>query len=87
MPDANEMRSLQYAAENWVPRKENGEPVQASTVFRWYQTGIAGVRLETVQYGRRIYTSRAMVEAFGRRVAEARASRSAEVQLETGAAS
>ena len=45
------------------PRRQRGRPVHVSTIHRWRNPGIRGVRLEAVRAGAAWVTS---MEAFGR---------------------
>lgn len=45
----------------------NGKRLHHTTVWRWAQKGLDGVRLETVKVGRAIFTSQRALDAFFRR--------------------
>lgn len=45
-------------------QKKIGKRIHLSTVFRWRQRGIAGVRLETISIGRQTYTTLEAVITF-----------------------
>ena len=50
-----------------VPRRRKGRPLHRATVYRWSNTGVKGVVLETVQFaGTRCTTLRALREFVGR---------------------
>ncbi len=53
---------------------EKTKPVAPSTIYRWIDQGLHGVKLAHIRLGRRIYTSAPALERFGREVAEARES-------------
>lgn len=57
-------------AVNFVPRP-GGRPLHISTLYRWINTGVRGVRLESVVLGGGRYTSREAVERFCRGTTEA----------------
>lgn len=44
--------------------KPGGTPINASTLYRWYATGVRGVHLECRAVGRRLFTTRAALDAF-----------------------
>jgi len=46
------------------PSGRNGRPTHVSTVFRWIQRGVRGVRLEAVRIGGSMYTSREALQRF-----------------------
>ena len=56
-----------------IPRGKNGRPTHLSTVVRWKDRGIRGVRLEAVRLGGRWVTS---LQALGRFVANVTATAS-----------
>jgi len=62
--------TLAEAARLIPPR--NGRTVSTVTLWRWCAFGLYGVRLEHVQFGRRVFTSAAAVARFGQAVATAR---------------
>ena len=47
-----------------LPRCRAGKLVHASTVYRWAQSGLRGLRLETLQVGGRRCTSQAALQRF-----------------------
>ncbi|MCS7466126.1 DUF1580 domain-containing protein [Stieleria sp. ICT_E10.1] len=47
-----------------VPAMLPGRRPHVSTVWRWYRTGVRGVRLEAVKIGRSVITSRQAVTRF-----------------------
>ncbi len=47
-----------------IPRRRAGRPTAISTVFRWVQTGIRGIRLECVQVGGTKMTSAEAIRRF-----------------------
>ncbi|MFT7464314.1 MAG: hypothetical protein ACI9EF_002667 [Pseudohongiellaceae bacterium] len=46
-----------------LPR-HRGRPIHISTVYRWVQQGVHGVRLSTARIGGRLYTSREALHQF-----------------------
>lgn len=56
-------------AARTLPRID-GKRVHASTIWRWAQRGIRGIRLETRRVGGRFFTSREALERFTRALAE-----------------
>ena len=59
---AEEPISLVEAARR-LPERSSGNRIHVSTLYRWTQRGIKGVRLETIQVGGTRCTS---MEALGR---------------------
>jgi hypothetical protein len=49
----------------------NGRRIATSTLFRWATKGCSGVRLETRRFGKRIFTTLAALDAFGKALADA----------------
>ena len=49
----------------------DGKKPHCSTLWRWMQKGVRGVRLEHVKIGRRIVTTRPALEVFFRELADA----------------
>ncbi len=47
-----------------LPRRHTGRPVHLSTVYRWAQRGVRGVRLETIRVGNTICTSMEALQRF-----------------------
>lgn len=62
--------SLSEATRLIPPR--NGRRVSTVTVWRWCAGGLYGVRLEYVQYGRRVFTTAGALARFSVALAEAR---------------
>lgn len=60
-----ELLTLQQAAK-LIPSKPD-----QSTVWRWAVRGVDGIFLDSVKFGRRIFTSQAAIEDFSRKLAEA----------------
>lgn len=72
-----DLKSLDYARNRWIPRNDNGKPVNASTVARWIRQGIQiadgkSIRLEVHFRGSRPMTSREAVSRFIDAVTNAR---------------
>lgn len=83
MQDRETMIPLAEARRHWP-----GTP-HASTLWRACRYGVRAsngqrVYLEHERYGRRIYTSRASIERFGRRLAEADAAHFGRPPVEAG---
>jgi hypothetical protein len=64
-----ELRSLAHATK-WLPTRRGDRPVHASCLFRWARHGLRGVRLETLQVGGTLCTSKQGLERFFARLAE-----------------
>ena len=47
-----------------IPRRRMGRPAHPSTLFRWADAGLRGIRLETIQVGGTKCTSRAALFRF-----------------------
>ena len=47
-----------------LPPRRSGRPVHMSTVYRWIQRGVRGVRLEAVRIGGILSTSREALQRF-----------------------
>lgn len=48
----------------WVPRRRRGRTAHLSTLYRWSKAGCRGVRLETIQVGGSLCTSREALQRF-----------------------
>jgi hypothetical protein len=48
----------------WMPRRRGNRKVNISTVFRWAQRGLRGIKLETIQLGGTKCTSEAALQRF-----------------------
>lgn len=60
---SEELITLPKAAADYVPRRRQGRKVSTSTMYRWSNPGIRGVRLETIRVAGSLCTS---VEALQR---------------------
>jgi hypothetical protein len=69
-----------------LPRLREDRPVHPSTIQRWANTGLNGVRLATTFVGGRRVTSVAAIEKFFAEVAEARARKADLVPCAAGSA-
>ena len=54
-------------APQHLPRTRRGKKVHLSTIYRWINRGVAGVRLESVRVGGGMYTSREALQRFAER--------------------
>jgi hypothetical protein len=61
----------QVPAQPFVPRRRGGKRLNVSTVFRWVQQGLAGVRLEAIRFGGTLCTSKGALLEFFRRITPA----------------
>jgi hypothetical protein len=52
-----------------IPRRRLGRKLHRSTVFRWVNPGVRGVRLEVIRVGNVLCTSLAALERFFQRLA------------------
>jgi hypothetical protein len=51
----------------WLPKRHGGRPIHISTVYRWEQRGLRGVRLESMQLGgTRCTSEEALIRFFAR---------------------
>jgi hypothetical protein len=55
----------------WMPRRRDGKPLNASTIYRWTTHGIRGHRLEYLQMGGVRITSHQALERFFARLGPA----------------
>ena len=72
-----ELKSLAYARNRWIPRNDDGKPVNASTVVRWTRQGLLTpdgkrIRLEVHFRGNTPMTSQQAVARFMAAVTEAK---------------
>ncbi len=51
-------------ASKYLPRRRAGKKPHTSTLFRWAQRGVRGVRLETIQVGGTLCTSLEALQRF-----------------------
>lgn len=58
-------------AANHLP-KRNGRKRPKATIYRWAQSGVSGVRLETIYVGGTMYTSAEAITRFFERVTRAK---------------
>jgi hypothetical protein len=73
MPDLLSEQPLSLAAAaQLLPHRRGDRPAHPSTLFRWAQHGLRGVKLEVVQVGGTKCTSRAALARFFERLAHAR---------------
>ena len=59
------------AATHHLPRRRGGKRCAVSTVYRWAQRGVRGVRLETIQVGGTKCTSLQALQRFCDRLSSA----------------
>ncbi len=50
---------------NHLPADPEGERIDESSVYRWARIGVNGRKLETLRFGRRLFTSVEALERFG----------------------
>lgn len=55
---------MQVPRLSWLPRRRNGKRLHVSTVFRWAQRGLHGVRLPVTQCGGTKCTTEADLRQF-----------------------
>lgn len=72
-----ELKSLAYARNRWIPRNDDGKPVNASTITRWTRQGLLTpdgnrIRLEVQYRGSVPMTSQEAVTRFFEAVTVAR---------------
>jgi hypothetical protein len=72
-----ELKSLAYARNRWIPKNDDGKPINASTVVRWTRQGLLTpdgqrIRLEVQYRGNVPMTSREAVTRFFEAVTVAR---------------
>ena len=54
----------------WLPRRRHGRKIDKSTLFRWVQHGLRGIRLEALRVGGTLCTSEAALKRFFARLSE-----------------
>ena len=64
-----DLLSFGSVAEN-LPRSANGKKIHISTIHRWHNKGVKGIRLEAVRIGGRRYTTLENVEKFCKQLSE-----------------
>jgi len=79
---AIDIRSEQLLSINGATKSLHGRP-HISTVWRWIQRGVRGVKLETVLIGGRRYTSNEALERFVSRTTAAAAGEPAPTRTPT----
>ena len=55
-------------AARYVPRRRRGRKVHVSTLYRWAQRGIRGIKLETLRLGGGLVTSVEALQRFAERL-------------------
>jgi hypothetical protein len=50
------------------PANRQGKPTHISTVYRWINPGVRGVRLEAIRLGGKLYTSKEALQRFAERL-------------------
>lgn len=65
-----ELMPLNRAARQ-LPRRRGDRPVHVATLYRWAKSGCRGVRLETLQVGGSLCTSRGALQRFFERLTAA----------------
>ena len=53
-----------------IPKRRRGRKAATSTIYRWAKLGLKGVRLEVLQVGGTLCTSRQALERFFHRLTE-----------------
>ena len=76
----NELVSLDHARKKLIPRRPDGKPVNASTVWRWIRKGLEGldgqrIKLSVVYVGARPFVTQAAIDQFFQALTEARLER------------
>ena len=71
-----EVITLAQAAEA-LPRMRKGKPIHRSTLYRWIQRGVDGVKLEAARIGRGTVTSIEALQRFMDRLSPSRAEEAA----------
>jgi len=51
-------------AARLLPKRRAGKPAHVATLYRWAQRGLRGVRLETIQVGGTLCTTREALQRF-----------------------
>jgi len=72
MIDVNEEQLLTLEEVTKRLPGRDGKRLHISSVFRWAQKGVAGVRLEVVKVGGRTYTTEESLQRFADQVTAAR---------------
>src|SRR5262245_32119544 len=57
-------------AARLLPSRRAGKPTHVATLYRWAQRGLRGVRLETLQVGGTLCTSREALQRFFERLSK-----------------
>ena len=47
-----------------LPKRSNSKRIHISAIYRWIQSGVRGVRLESIKVGGSTYTSREAIQRF-----------------------
>ena len=55
----------------WIPRRRRGRKLHASTVYRWWQRGVRGIRLEAIRVGGTLCTNESSLISYFSQLAEA----------------
>ena len=67
-------------ATSLLPRRRRGKKPHVATLYRWAQRGVRGVRLETIQVGGTLCTSREALQRFCERLSNPEAARSSAIR-------
>lgn len=61
--NAEELVTLRQAAR-MLPKRRQDRPIHVSTLFRWVQAGVKGIKLEHVVIGGALHTSKQALQRF-----------------------
>ncbi|HQX50640.1 MAG TPA: hypothetical protein PLY87_16745 [Planctomycetaceae bacterium] len=80
-----QLQTLRYARNRWIPKSDSGKTVNPSTVVRWIRDGLQGldgkrIRLEVTYRGQTPFTTQEAVQRFFAAVTDARLARIARTQ-------
>ena len=80
-----QLQTLSYARNRWIPKSDSGKSIAPSTVFRWIRDGLEGldgkrIRLEVRYRGQMPMTSHEAVQRFFSEVTTARLARLEQTQ-------
>jgi hypothetical protein len=64
------IRLMEVPKLNWLPGRKQGERINISTIIRWAQKGLHGIKLETLRAGGTLVTSEEAIKRFFERLSD-----------------